>query len=135
MRSFAGEPGVRDVRMGDVTSLQLYLDVDAGRQVEPHQRVDRLGRGLMDVDQPLVGADLEVLAGVLVLEGATDHAIDVLLGRQRHGARDGCPGPLCRLDDRACREVDLRMVVPLQTDSDLLLSHVWSTPSLTSGSS
>ena len=40
-----------------------------------------------------------------------------------------------RLDDRACREVDLRVVVPLQTDSDLLLSHVWSTPSLTSGSS
>src|SRR5262249_33467202 len=84
----------------------------------------------MNVDQPLVGADLEVLAGVLVLEGATDHAVDVLLGRQRHGARDGRPGPLSRLDDRACRKVDLRMVVPLQTDSDLLLSHVWSTPSL-----
>ena len=39
------------------------LDVHAGRQVvEALQRVDRLGRRLMDVDQPLVGADLEVLA-------------------------------------------------------------------------
>ena len=45
------------------------------------------GVGSMDVDQPLVGADLEVLARVLVLERRADHAVDVLLGRQRHGAR------------------------------------------------
>ena len=42
-------------------ALQLDLDVDTGRQVEPHQRIDRLGRRLMDIDQPLVRADLEML--------------------------------------------------------------------------
>src|SRR4051794_35088624 len=113
-----------------MSSLQLDLDVDAGRQVEAHQRVDRLGRRLVDVDQPLVRADLEVLARVLVLEGTADHAVDVLLGRQRNGAGDRCPGPLRGLDDRASRQVDLRMVVPLQPDSDLLLGHCRFAPSL-----
>jgi len=43
------------------SSLQLDLDVDTGRQVESHQRVDGLRRGVEDVDEPLVRADLEVL--------------------------------------------------------------------------
>src|ERR671915_1167089 len=69
-----------------MTSEELDLDVDARRQVvEPLERVNRLRRGLKDVDQPLVRADLEVLARVLVLERRADHAVDVLLGGQRHG--------------------------------------------------
>src|SRR3954466_14358122 len=68
------------------TSDELDLDVHTGRQViEPLQGVHRLGGGLQDVDQPLVGADLEVLARVLVLERAANHAVDVLLGGQGHG--------------------------------------------------
>src|SRR5215216_3022299 len=67
------------------TSDELNLDIDARRQVvEPLQRVHRLRGGLQDVDQPLVGADLEVLARVLVLERRADHAVDVLLGGERH---------------------------------------------------
>src|SRR6187551_4003198 len=74
------------------------LDVDAGGQViEALQRVDRLRRRLMDVDQPLVRADLEVLARVLVLERRADHAVHVLLGRQGHRAGDGGTGALSRL--------------------------------------
>src|ERR687897_2554809 len=73
-------------------SLQLDLDVDPGRQVEPHQRVDRLRRRAVDVDQPLVRPDLEVLTGVLVLERAADHRVDVLLRRQRDRTGDGCAG-------------------------------------------
>src|SRR5919202_7078594 len=80
---------------------QADLDVDAGGQVvEPLQRVDRLRRRLVDVDQALVRADLEVLARVLVLEGASDDAVAVLLGRQRHRARDGGAGALRGVDDR-----------------------------------
>src|SRR6185503_19194261 len=57
------------------------LDVHAGGQVvESLERVDRLGRGLVDVDQALVRADLEVLLRVLVLERRADHRVDVLLG-------------------------------------------------------
>src|SRR5690554_4365904 len=65
---------------------ELDLDVDSGRQVESHERVDGLRRRVEDVDEPLVGAHLEVLAAVLVLVGRTDHYEHVLLRRQRHGA-------------------------------------------------
>src|SRR3954451_8951667 len=69
-----------------IPSDELDLDIHARRQViEPLQRVHRLGGGLQDVDQPLVGADLEVFARVLVLERTANHAVDVLLGGQGHG--------------------------------------------------
>src|SRR3712207_9501914 len=64
---------------------ELDLDVHAGRQVvEPLERVDRLGRGLVDVDQPLVRPDLEVLLRVLVLERRAHDGVDVLLRGQGH---------------------------------------------------
>src|SRR4051812_4641325 len=76
------------------------LDVHARREmVGALERGDRLRRGLMDVDEPLVRADLEVLARVLVLERRADHAVDVLLGRQRRRPRDGRAGPRGGLDD------------------------------------
>src|SRR5512132_2196520 len=83
---------------------QTDLDVDAGGQVvEALERVDRLRRRLMDVDEPLVRADLEVLARVLVLEWRADHAVDVLLRRQRDRPSDRSTAPLSRVDDLLCR--------------------------------
>src|SRR3954468_5598594 len=103
---------------------QLDLDVNARRQmVEPLERVDRLRRGLKDVDQPLVRADLEVLARVLVLERTADHAVAVLLGRQRHGTGDRGAGALSGLHDLAGRLLDRRVVVGLEPDPDLVLSE------------
>src|SRR5215217_2470627 len=99
---------------------ELDLDVDAGRKVEPHQRVDRLRGRRVDVDQPLVRPNLEVLPRVLVLEGRSDHAVDVLLGGQRYWTGDGCAGSLGRLDNRLGRLVELLMVVALQPDTDFL---------------
>src|SRR6478736_4317331 len=99
------------------------LDVDAGGQVvEALQRVDRLRRRLMDVDQPLVRADLEVLPRVLVLEGRADHAVDVLLRGQRNGSGHGRAGARRRLDDLLGRGLDGRVVVRLQANADLVLS-------------
>src|SRR3954447_3539467 len=99
------------------------LDVDAGGQVvEALERVDRLRRRLMDVDEPLVRADLEVLARVLVLEGRADHAVDVLLRWQRNGAGHGGAGARRRLDDLLGRGLDGRVVVRLQANADLVLS-------------
>src|SRR4029079_6580907 len=86
---------------------ELDLDVDARGEVEPHQRVDRLRSGRVDVDEALVRAHLEVLARVLVLERAADHAVHVLLGGQGHGPGDRRPGALRRLDDVARGLVDL----------------------------
>src|SRR5437763_6774872 len=77
----------------------------------------------MDVDQALVRADLEMLPRVLVLERTADHAVDVLLGRERYGTGDGGAGALGRVHDVARRLVHLLVVVALQPDTDLLLWH------------
>src|SRR5580765_857516 len=103
---------------------ELDLDVHPGRKIEPHQRVDRLRGRRVDVDQPLVRPHLEVLAAVLVLERAADHAVHVLLGWQGHGPGDRRPGALRRLHDVARGLVDLLVVVALEPDADLLLWHV-----------
>src|SRR3954449_916112 len=101
---------------------QPDLDVDAGGQVvEPLQRVDRLRRRLVDVDQALVRSDLEVLPRVLVLEGGPDHAVDVLLRRQRDGTGHGGTGSRRRLDDLLRGRLDGRVVVRLQANADLVL--------------
>src|SRR5947209_8639740 len=104
--------------------LELDLDVDTRGEIEAHQGVHGLRRRAVDVDQPLVRAHLEMLPRVLVLERASDHAVDVLLGRQGHRAGDRRAGSLRRLDDVASRLVDLVVVVALEPDADLLLRHV-----------
>src|SRR5262245_60708637 len=101
---------------------QTDLDVDAGGEmVEALERIDRLGRRLVDVDQPLVGPDLEVLARVLVLEGRADHAVDVLLSGQRNGPGHGRAGASRRLDDLLGSRLDGRVVVGLEANADLVL--------------
>src|SRR2546423_5006497 len=103
---------------------ELDLDVDAGREVvESLERVDRLRRRLKDVDQALVRPDLEVLARVLVLERTADHAVAVLLRRQRHGPRDRGARAGGRLDDLTSCLLDRRGVVGLEPDADLVLSE------------
>src|SRR5215208_7381871 len=97
---------------------QLDLDVDPRRQVEPHQRVDRLRVRVVDVDQPLVRPDLEVLARVLVLEGRADHAVDVLVGWQRDRTGDRGAGARGDLHDLARGTVDRVVVVRLEANSD-----------------
>src|SRR5436190_13646044 len=101
--------------------LRLDLDVDSGwERVQALERVDRLRRRLMDVDQPLVGPDLEVLARVLVLEGRADHAVDVFLRRQRNGTSHGRAGAGSRLDDLLRGHLDRGVVVGLEADADLV---------------
>src|SRR5690554_3720770 len=102
---------------------ELDLDVHVRRQVESHERVDGLRRGIDDVDQALVGAHLEVLAAVLVLVRRTDDAEDVLLRRQRHRAHDRRARAGHRVDDLARRAVDDLVVVRLEPDADLLSRH------------
>src|SRR3954452_24073384 len=105
-------------------ALEANLDVDAGRQrVKALQRVNGFRRGLEDVDQALVRAHLEMLARVLVLERRANHAVDVLLGRQRHRPRDAGPGALRRLDDLAGSPIYGVMVIRLEPDSNFLCCY------------
>src|SRR6478609_6655824 len=62
----------------------LDFDVDASREAEPHQGVDGLRARVQDVDEPLVGADLELLPAVLVDERRSQDGELLDPGRQRH---------------------------------------------------
>src|SRR5580658_4517131 len=104
--------------------LNLDLDIDAGRQVEALERVDRLRGVLHDVDQALVHPHLEVLPAVLVLVRGADHRVAVLVRRQRDRALHLGLGAQHRLDDLLRRLVQDLMVVRLQADPDLLLGAV-----------
>src|SRR5437764_3460885 len=106
-------------------ALELDLDVDARRKVELHERVDRLLRWIVDVDEPLVGPDLELVTRVLVDERAADHGelLDACGQRDRPGH---CrPGPLRRLDDLRRGLVDELVVIGLEPDPDPLLRHLF----------
>ena len=52
-----------------IPSLNLDLDVHASGEVELHQRVHGLWGRINDVEQTLVRADLELVAGFLVHVG------------------------------------------------------------------
>src|SRR2546423_3539618 len=100
------------------------LDVHAGGEmVEPLQRVDGLRRGLVDVDQALVRADLEVLLRVLVLERGLHDGVHVLLRGQGHRTRHGRAGPRRGLHDLLRGRLDGRRVVGLEPDADLVLGY------------
>src|SRR5690606_37886402 len=104
-------------------SDRLDLDVDPRGKVEVHERVDgALGRRL-DVDQPVVGPDLEVLAAVLVDERATEHAEAPDAGRERYGARHFGARASDGLDDLGRRAVEAAVVERLELDGDSWSRH------------
>src|SRR5215472_13416602 len=107
-----------------VRSSELDLDVDTGRQVQPHERVDGLRRGIDDVDQALVCAHLEVLARVLVLVRRPDDAVHVLLRGQRDRPGNPRASARHRVNDLPRRAVDDLVVIRLEPDADLLSRHV-----------
>src|ERR1043165_4944171 len=74
----------------------LDFDVDASREAEPHQGVDRLRAGIEVVEEPLVGADLELLPRVLVDERRAEDGELLDPGGQRDRTDDVGPGALGR---------------------------------------
>src|SRR6187549_2834063 len=66
----------------------LDADVDTRGQGQLADGVDGLGRRLEDVDQPLVRADLELLARLLVDVRRAQHRVALDAGGQRDRTRD-----------------------------------------------
>src|SRR5438067_190173 len=104
----------------------LDLHIHAGREIELHERVHRLLRGLQDIDQALVRADLESLARFLVYVRRPQHAILVLHRGQRNGPRHLGAGAARRLHDLAGRLVEHAVIVGLQPDANSLSYHISS---------
>src|SRR3990172_126624 len=103
--------------------LKLDLDVDASREVQAHQRVDGLRVRINDIDQALVGANLEVFLAVLVDEGPALHCEALDACRQRHRTDGGRACALRRLDDAPGGLIQKTMIVCFQADADSLLDH------------
>src|SRR5437762_479400 len=96
------------------------LHVDTSRQIELHQRVHCLRRRLEDVDEPLVRADFELLARLLVHVRRTQHGPLVLRRRQRNRARQPSAGTLGGIDDFGRRLIEHPVVVRLEANSNLV---------------
>src|ERR1035441_9895178 len=96
----------------------LDFDIDARWEIELHQRVHRVLRGFENIEQPLMGANLELLARFLIYVRRAQNGIAVLERRQRNrpGARGS--GALGRIDNIARRLVQDAVIVRLQPDSD-----------------
>src|SRR4051812_7024281 len=96
--------------------LELDLDVDAGGKIQLSERVDRLLRRLEDVEQALVGADLELLARLLVDVRGAVHGEAFDVRRERNRAGDAPARPTYGLDDLPDRLIEQPVIVRLQAD-------------------
>src|SRR5271170_5293332 len=112
----------RPVRI--VRSLELDFDVDAGGEIELHQRIDGLRRRIDDVEHALVGTDLELLARLLIDMRRAQHGELLDFGRQRDRAAYPRTGPLCGIDDLAGRLVENAVIVGPQSNADVLIIHL-----------
>src|SRR5262245_13480412 len=104
--------------------LQLDLDIDAGGEVELHQRVNRLRRRIDDIEQPLVGAHLELLAALLVDMRRAVHGEFLDPGRKRNRSPHFRAGTLGRVDDLLGRRIENAMVEGFEPDSYVLTLHL-----------
>src|SRR5262245_22476639 len=112
---------------------ELDLDVDAGGEVELHQRVHGLRCRVDDIEQPLVGAHLELLAALLVDVGRTVNREFLDLGRQRDRAAHLRPRALGGRYDLARRRIEDAVIERLEPDADVLAVHGCSNERIVSG--
>src|SRR5712691_5520741 len=105
---------------------ELDLDVDAGGEIELHQRVHRLRRRIDDVEQPLVRAHLELLTALLVDVWRTVDRELLDPRRQRDRAAHLRTGALGGRHDLARRRIEDAVIERLEPDPDILAVHGFS---------
>src|SRR6185312_6537486 len=99
-------------------------DVDAGGEVELHQRVHGLRSRIDDVQEALVRAHLELFAALLVDVRRAVHRKFLDPGRQRNRTTDLGASALGRVDDLARRRIEDAVIERLQPDPDILAVHL-----------
>src|SRR5512138_893571 len=100
--------------------FDLDLDVHPGGQVELRQRIHRLRTRIVDVQEPLVRAQLELLPALLIDVRAPEHGPALGLDRQRDRARDLGPGLLGGAHDVRGGLIEHDVVESLEADANLL---------------
>src|SRR5713226_1851320 len=108
---------------GRLFSKGFDLHIHTGGKLELHERVDRLGRRLENVEQPLVRPHLELLARLLVHMRTAQNRVARHLRRQRNRSRHFRSGALGRVDDLGSRLIEDAVVVRFESDADLFVHH------------
>src|SRR5271167_4736596 len=103
--------------------LELDLDVDAGGKIELHQSIDRLRRRIDDVENPLVGANFELLARLLIDVRRTVHGELLDPRRQRNWPADPSAGALGGGHNLLRRSVEHAVIERFEADADVLRIH------------
>jgi hypothetical protein len=106
-----------------VPLLQLDFDVDAGREVQLAESVDRLLCRLEDVEETLVRPELELLPRLLVHVRRAVHGETLDVSRERNRTGDATAGAADRVDDLAHRLIEQPVIVTPKAYADLSRSH------------
>src|SRR3954469_8063207 len=104
-------------------NLELDLDVNTGRQIELHQRIDGLRSRIDNVEKTLVGAHLELLAALLVDVRRTVDGEFLDAGGQRNRSANLSTGPFRRVHDLTRRRIENSMVERLEAYANILAVH------------
>ncbi len=99
------------------------FDVDAGGQGQLVQRVDRFGRRLNDVDDPLVRANFKLLAGFFVDVRTGKNRIAFDPGGKRNRATNNGTGSFGRIDDFSCTLIKHGMIEGFHSNANNFLSE------------
>src|SRR5437763_139325 len=104
--------------------LELDFDVNAGGEVELHQRVHGLRCRVDNVEKALVRAHLELLAALLVDVRRTVDGELLQASRKRNGSANLSSGPFRRIHDLTRRRIENPMVERLEADANILAVHL-----------
>src|SRR5882672_132504 len=107
-------------------NLELDLDINTGRQIELHQRIDGLRCRIDNVEKTLVRAHLELLAALLVDMRRTVDGELLDAGRQRDRSANLGTGTFRRVHDLTGRRIENSMVERLETYANILAVHLVS---------
>ena len=111
------------------------LDIHACGQIELHQRIHCLLRGLEDIEQTFVRTNFELLTGLFIHVRRTQHAVFILHRGQWNRARDLRSSALRRFDDLTRGLIQDAIVVRLKPDTNSFFSNhvITLSPSRLSG--
>lgn len=96
---------------GARATLHFDFDVDAGRKIQSHQSIDGFVGWLVDVDQAVVGSELEMLHRLLVDVRATDNAEAAKVSGKGHWASDSGASSLCGINNFLSALIDRSVIV------------------------
>ena len=117
---------VQDPRQseGYCTSLrQLNFYVHTSGKIELHQRINRLGVRLHNVEQPLESTHLKLFPRLLVDVRAAVHGEFLNMRRQRNGATNKRASAACGIRNFAGCLIEHAVIERLKANADILSFH------------